>query len=175
MWAGWARVGHPLYREDLFSLDICGRIAGEKLLVAVRPAVRRAHAGTFPASTSLDLSMSAMVRCTRALDIGFDATFTDRDSWKRSRFIAMASMNLGRFALVLNRISTDVQRREIRIGIEIELDRRLILVSGYRTGSDELSVGVLLRIRDFLVALSVSHHIVLGQTVSFSIGRVWVQ
>jgi hypothetical protein len=175
MWVGWTHLHHTLYREDLISLDLGSRVMGKRLLLAVRPALRRQRVRGFPASSSHDLTIGAACHCTPAVDIGFGTTFSDRESRPVQQFVMMLSVRLGGFALVLNHISAAPFGREIRVGVEIELDRRLTIVSGYRTGIDEISAGVLIRAGGYLVGMSVNHHVVLRQTVSFSIGRLWVR
>ncbi len=175
VWAGWALVHHPLYREDRLSLDLGARVLKRRLLFEIRPALRRRRVSGYSASLSRDLSIGASLRCSTNLDIGFGATLTDRDSWRASRTIVMVSLRLDALALIINHVSSDRLRRDVRVGAEIELGRRLILVTGYRTGGDEISGGVLIRFSDFLIGISVNSHVVLERTYSLSIGRVWVR
>lgn len=173
IWAGWMLIYYPLYREDRFSLDCGVRFMKSRVLFEVVPALSRRSIGGFPAESAHKLSLHVACRCTEVFDTGIGAILTDRDF--RSRAVVKLSLRRKPFVLAFNYLSRGTHPRDIRVGAEVELDPRLTLLCGYRTGADEISGGVLVRFSGFLIGFSWRHHAALGKTFSISIGRLWVR
>lgn len=172
-WCDWLLLYHPLLREDAASAVFGARIFSGAMILVLRPTLRRTSVRGFTPETeySCGVSCSYMIG---AAGVGVEGHTVGRGDRYTDTVTGKISFHAGVLRVVVNRMMLGRHGNDGRIGIEIEAGGGLSLLSGYRSGTDEISVGVLYRTERYIIGVSWSDHESLGTTLGFGVGRLWL-
>jgi hypothetical protein len=175
LWCDWLLLYHPLLREDAASAVFGMRILSGAMILVLRPTLRRAAVRGFIPETEYSCGISCSYIIGAVARIGVEGyTAGGRDRYIDT-MTGKISLHAGVLRAVVNRMIRGRHENDVRIGVEIEAGRGMSLLAGYRSGTDEISVGVLYRTRRYIIGVSWSDHESLGTTLGFGVGRLWLR
>jgi len=173
LWFDWSLLRHPLLREDTFSLVFGARILDGSWILTMRPQLHRMAVRGFPHQLEYSCGYSCSFMHGRVIGIGIEGYTVRSGDSGLGDVTGAISMRIGALHIVINTIPGSARARAGVIGMELDAGNGLVLLSGYNTGTDEISAGILYRARRCLIGASWSGHESLGTTLSFGVGRLW--
>jgi hypothetical protein len=173
LWTDWYLLHHPLYREDHLAVMYGQALLIEGFLIQVKPSFERRQVLGFPSESVGILTIMAVYEWMRFVCFGLDWSILNSGFSGSSLVISKLSLQMDSFAFVVNQVHNRPPERDIRVGVEVELDEKLSLLSGYRLSTDEVSGGVLYTGGRFIFGLTWRHHPAMGVTLSLGVGRLW--
>lgn len=172
-WFDWSLLYHPLFREDTISLVLGARILNRSWILAVRPVLHRVAVKGFPRQMSYSYGYSCSYMHGQRGGIGIEGYAVRGYGAVPGGVTGVVSIRTGALGVVVNMRLGGARRRDGTIGIELDAGGGLALLSGYDTGTDEISAGVVYRTGAYLIGAGWSDHESLGTTITFGVGRLW--
>jgi hypothetical protein len=172
-WVDWRHLGHPLYREDRVTLALGSRLPLGGLQCAVAPSLKRSAVRGFPAASFRSLSVCLGYARGGALELGVAGTPFNDEPGARREAVAAFSIHAAPFSISMERDIAGARQGDTKLCLLAELDGNAALVSSYRSRTDELLAGLIVRVRPILIGLSWSYNPALGKTISAGLGRWW--
>lgn len=172
-WMDWCHLGHSLYREDRLVLALGSRLPLGGLECAVAAGLKRSAVRGFSATTFRSLFMCLGYAHGGTIELAVAGTPFDDEPGARREASVSLSIRAAALSVFLERNLAGEEKGDTRLGLLAELDEKAALVSGYRSRTDELLAGLIIRVRPILFGLSWSYNPALGKTISAGLGRWW--
>jgi hypothetical protein len=169
----WRHLGHPLYREDGLALAMGSSLPLGGLECAVAASLRRSAARGFPAATFRSFSVCLGVARKQTFELAVAGTPLNDEPGARHEAAVSLAIHSASLSISIERDIAGARHGDTKLGLLAELDEKAALVSGYRTRTDELFAGLIVRVRPVLIGLSWSYNPALGKTISAGFGRWW--
>ncbi len=172
-WFGWAHLGNELYREDRMSAPFGFELPVDGFGCIVVPAVERRAVKGFTPWHSHSLHLSTSYEFGRAARIAFEGSLYESASRAPRDAALSLELRSACLAVAVDRIFSGVLEGDMGLAIEVRLDETCSLLSGYRSKTDEILSGLILRRSRLVFCLSWSQNPVLGSSLGAVVGRVW--
>ena len=173
LWCDWSLLHHPLLRADIVSLVLGARMLDGAWIITVRPIVRRTAVRGFPnlIDSSFGFSCAYIHGQLAAIGIEWHAA-SALDSYPTG-ITSEISLRAGALRVVINLVPVAERAHAGVIAFELDTGGGFVLLSGYHTGTDQVSAGIVYRAGRYMIGGSWSDHESLGTTITFGVGRLW--
>ncbi len=171
VWTGWHHLGHALYREDRLELGVGSMLPIASVEWSAAAAVERSVVRGFPAEGRGSLRAGLGWSPTGALEISIAGAPLSEDGRDGRAAAGALAIRAADVAIFVATGLAGPETGDTKVVLVAELGGRAAVISGYRSTSDELLAGLVVRCRPMLFILGWSYNPALGKTLSAGVGR----
>ena len=172
IWIEWSRLGHEIYQEDHAAVLLGFGLIAEGLRGSVIPGVERRAVKGFSARYGRSLRCAASYEF-RMVSIAFEGSAYESDPAAPREAVLRLAFRSKSLAVAADRFCSGALEGSTDVAVAVRLHESCSCISTYRSGTAEVSGGLLVAVARLAVHCAWRQHPVLGSTVAMEVGRVW--